>query len=95
MGNTYDIILKNGTCAVVSSWIGSPYGHKMQVPAGATSVLDVPGPVNSELEFVPNRGGRLNLGCLHHVRSGHGMVEENPGAMFMNHTAQPRTNGVA
>lgn len=56
MGNTYDIILQNGTRVDVSSWLGSSHGHKMQVPADATTALDVPGHVNSELEFVPNRG---------------------------------------
>ena len=47
------------TRAVVSTWIGCPHGHKMQVPAGAAMAPDVQGPLTSKLELVPNRGEQI------------------------------------
>ncbi len=62
-----------------SSWIGGHLGHKMMALAGVTTALDMAGPTESVLQLARDHGVGLNLACLHYVRPGHTIEDEDPG----------------
>ena len=62
-----------------SSWLGGRFAHKMLAQAGVTTALDMSGPIDSVLDIAKDYGVGLNIACIHYVRPGHTVANEDPG----------------
>jgi hypothetical protein len=62
-----------------STWLGGRFAHKMLARAGVTTALDMSGPVDSVLDMAMDYGVGLNVACIHYLRPGDTVANEDPG----------------
>jgi imidazolonepropionase-like amidohydrolase len=71
-----------------SPWLGGRYAHRMLALAGVTTALDMSGPVDGVLKMAADCGTGLSMACIEHVRPGHTVSGEDPGAAELDSLLQ-------